>query len=700
MRALLILSLSSLAVAACAERPQADAVPVAPAPPAPAPPLVRAPPPPAPPPQVAAWMDQTLAPTADRARLEGAPLYRIELELDDRLFTYRGHLTLRYTHRGAAPLDALQFLLYPNTPELTEAGALNLAVHGVVVDGEPRPAELQRERLRVPLAAPLAPGAEATVDLDFDGVIFRLPRGAADLEKAALKQLLGLVLGEDDGKGGYGVFSVGDGIVSLALWYPILAAHDGAGWDNEPGGPVGDVSFFEPAHYEVVLRTAPALQVASTGVRTAHVVEDDQAVHTFRATGVREFALQLSAGYSMAARTVDGVLVRSWFLDTDREAGERVLDHASKALQTFNRLYGPYPYPELDLAASPLIGGAGGVEFPSLVTIARMFYGGRVQGLPVALPDSPFLRDTLEFVVAHEVAHQWWNAVVGSDSKRHPFVDEALANHAAVVYFEQVHGPAAADRQRALQLTLNYQLARLTGAPDRPVDRPTRDFDDALSYAATVYAKGALFFDALRAQMGPARFDAALRQYYADFAFRVASPDDLIGALAKASDDPAAVRALAQRWLHEAHGDADIPGLDVGQVLGLVLGEAGPDALRGLGLDPRLIDVLQHRGAAELGKLLRQLVDPDAPRGPVDEGALLELVVKMLEGDQGELARMLSAVAQTLARRDPNARLDLEDASRLMIDVTRQAVGDDPDALLMLDVADVLLRTMERMEER
>ncbi|MCA9560459.1 MAG: hypothetical protein KC583_18045, partial [Myxococcales bacterium] len=145
---------------------------------------------------------------------------------------------------------------------------------------------------------------------------------------------------------------------------------------------------------------------------------------------------------------------------------------------------------------------------------------------------------------------------------------------------------------------------------------------------------------------------------------------------------------------------ADIAGLDVGQVLGLVLGEAGPDALRGLGLDPRVIEVLQHRGAAELGKLLRQLVDPDAPRSPVDEGALLELVVKMLEGDQSELARLLSAAAQTLARRDPNARLDLEDASRLMIDVTRQAVGDDPDARLMLDVADVLLRTMERMEER
>ena len=33
----------------------------------------------------------------------------------------------------------------------------------------------------------------------------------------------------------------------------------------------------------------------------------------------------------------------------------------------------------------------------------------------------------LEFVVAHEVAHQWWHGLVGSDSRDHPYVDEALA---------------------------------------------------------------------------------------------------------------------------------------------------------------------------------------------------------------------------------------------------------------------------------
>ena len=52
--------------------------------------------------------------------------------------------------------------------------------------------------------------------------------------------------------------------------------------------------------------------------------------------------------------------------------------------------------------------------------------------------------DTREFVVVHEVAHQWWSAVVGSDSKRHAFLDEALANFSAALYFEVVHGDEAA----------------------------------------------------------------------------------------------------------------------------------------------------------------------------------------------------------------------------------------------------------------
>jgi hypothetical protein len=50
------------------------------------------------------------------------------------------------------------------------------------------------------------------------------------------------------------------------------------------------------------------------------------------------------------------------------------------ALRTFEKIFGPYPYTELEVAESPLIGGAGGVEFPGLITIASMIYA-NAQGI-------------------------------------------------------------------------------------------------------------------------------------------------------------------------------------------------------------------------------------------------------------------------------------------------------------------------------
>ena len=46
---------------------------------------------------------------------------------------------------------------------------------------------------------------------------------------------------------------------------------------------------------------------------------------------------------------------------------------------------------------------------------------------------------TREFVIAHEVAHQWWHAMVGNDSISAPVVDEPLAQFSACVHFEQAH---------------------------------------------------------------------------------------------------------------------------------------------------------------------------------------------------------------------------------------------------------------------
>jgi len=178
------------------------------------------------------------------------------------------------------------------------------------------------------------------------------------------------------------------------------------------------------------------------------------------------------------------------------------------------------------------------------------------------LAKSPVFEQMLEFVVAHEVAHQWWNAVVGSNSKKHPSIDEAMANYSAVLYFEHFHGRKAAEQQMAMQMKLNYQMHRMMGGQDKPVLLPASSFQGALEYAAIVYGKGALFYDQLRTLMGDPAFFSAWKSYYDSYWFRIAGPDSFkVIAEKKAPQKSKAINALYQRWMNEMHGDEDIgPG--------------------------------------------------------------------------------------------------------------------------------------------
>jgi aminopeptidase N len=205
-----------------------------------------------------------------------------------------------------------------------------------------------------------------------------------------------------------------------------------------------------------------------------------------------------------------------------------------------------------------------------------------------------------EFVVAHEVAHQWWHGLVGSDSRLHPFVDESLAQYSAVLYFEDRYGAARGRASGDRNVRANYQMMRLLGESDGPVDRPVAG-SSPISYAGLVYGKGPYYYGALRKQLGSARFFEVLRQYAADHRFGFAGPDDFTAlAASRAGSGAAAVHALARRWLHEARGDEDLGKADLAGLLGGLLGGSG-SAPSG-----------PHVDAAGINKILQGLGGSDA----------------------------------------------------------------------------------------
>ena len=79
------------------------------------------------------------------------------------------------------------------------------------------------------------------------------------------------------------------------------------------------------------------------------------------------------------------------------------------------------------------------------MVIASAFYvdfdSPAIRNLPEIIREQrPAVEQSLEWTVAHLLAHQWWGSAVGNDPAREPVLDEALAGWSALLYYEAIHG--------------------------------------------------------------------------------------------------------------------------------------------------------------------------------------------------------------------------------------------------------------------
>ena len=527
------------------------------------------------------------------------PEYELSLTPDLDLMTFDANCRIRFPSPEET-LEEIPLHLYAAAVSKAEDGPRVIAVRSATINGQD--AEFTVDGVLLTVRPPAPVSGEVEVTIDFEGVLPRMEPGESGLMGQSLEQLGQILGGMFGGKtpppeADFGLLTYGDGILSFGNWYPQLPAFQQGGWQLADSSPVGDFGFSDIADYRLSVNLPPGAVVAATGILESSVETDGLITHRFEAPLARNVAVEISRHFEVASAVQDDIAINSYFLPEHRDRGQVVLDTAVDALQFYRDVYGPYPWKELDVVEAPLKGGAGGVEFTGLVTCSTGLYEDLTSDLGplMALVGMGELGDLLtgidemlEFVVAHEVAHQWWNASVGSDSRREPFLDEALANFSAVRYFAHRHGAEAAARQRQLQLEINYQTYRFLGGPDLPVASPAGDFENILAYSAIVYGKGALFFEHLVDRFGEERVFRALSQYYEKGQLGVMASEDLEAALATIDDE---VPVLWTRWIDETHGDEDIGsgilgeltgGLDAGGLLQELLGGDGLGALGGL----------------------------------------------------------------------------------------------------------------------
>ncbi len=413
--------------------------------------------------------------------------YDITLTYDPAFSTLTGSQEVLFTNRTGVNLSEIYFRLFANYPN---SGG-KITVTRALVNGSPASPTYETENtcLRVPLSTPLEPGSSVTIHLEY---AVSIPR---------------------NNRGHYDDFIAADSVTTMPSVYPLIPAYDSKGWHTELPPPYGDLVYADASLYAVTM-TVPATMTVIASGSVVGTTDNTDGTKTIQSVGapMRDFDLNVTAQLQKASTTVGEVTVNSYFEPGDSVGGNDALKWASDALQVYIKRFGSYPYRKLDVVETPTI--AGGIEYPTVVAIARALYKDNRN------------REFFEFAVAHEVAHQWWYGVVGDDQVNTPWVDESLAQYSALIYMEDVHGQVAA--QTVLRGTFQgmYNQAKNAGH-DTAVNQPVSAFDEQ-NYSAIVYGKGPLFYDALRKQMGDDVFFKFLRSVYEQYRYKILMPQDIL----------------------------------------------------------------------------------------------------------------------------------------------------------------------------
>lgn len=513
--------------------------------------------------------------------------YRIEVQLDDRRHELRATEELTYVNRSPDQLTFIWFHLYPNAyrdnrtafarqrirsgsrefrfaPDSSRGFIDELAF---TVDGTAATLETSKKSpdvAKLILPRPLAPGGQVTIRTPFH---VKLPKTWS--------------------RGGHEWQSY-----QITQWYPKPAVYDRAGWHPMPYLDQGefyaefgsyDVRITLPANY--VVGATGELQnpeerafmdsLAAEGARRAEKGADGFGPAPKR--GRRGPAPEPTPRSSARLKTIryvqDRVTDFAWFADKRYQAlkSQVTLPRSGRTVTTwllfspgvakgwverrgdidaavlgYSRLVGEYPYSAATALAGPLGPGTGGMEYP-MVTI------------------------TDPSAIIHEVGHNWFQGILGSNERDYPWLDEGVNSYTE----NRVKAPLDSARSAAkatksapgrtvdakatggnVSLGLGSKALSRFGADNlpayaigdvlwqiglsrglnQPIGLRSEDFT-AANYGADVYARTPAELRYLAAYLGQARFDSCMRTYFRAWAFRHPQPADMLGAFNTASGE-------------------------------------------------------------------------------------------------------------------------------------------------------------------
>ena len=218
--------------------------------------------------------------------------------------------------------------------------------------------------------------------------------------------------------------------------------------------------------------------------------------------------------------------ITSWALFTNNEAKlwRRSIEYINDATRYFSKWVGEYPYNHVT-AVDGTISAGGGMEYPNITVIGSS-------------GDSK----SLETVIVHEVGHNWYYGILGSNERENAWMDEGLNTYIEIRYMEEKYPngyfrkkDSTQNKSRGISLNIPMEEKELQHIAyqfnasrnyDQPLKMGSKDFTQ-MNYGAMVYCKTGIGFHYLKAFLGEELFDNCMNEYFNQWKFKHPNPNDI-----------------------------------------------------------------------------------------------------------------------------------------------------------------------------
>jgi peptidase M1-like protein len=218
--------------------------------------------------------------------------------------------------------------------------------------------------------------------------------------------------------------------------------------------------------------------------------------------------LQLRSG-----RIID---VYSFYIPSAESAWNHSVSYIKQAVRYRSGLIGEYPFNVVS-AAEIGMGEPGGMEYPTITGITAQTSG-----------------KELDMLIEHEVGHNWFYAILGTNERMYPWMDEGINtyydNRYEALYYPPAPPPQPANKNWIMRkmpenidrlLIDNLAKQRL----DQPISTASEDFT-AQNYDLIAYSKTAFWMRQLEDSLGTPLFDQCMQEYYRRWQFKHPYPED------------------------------------------------------------------------------------------------------------------------------------------------------------------------------